>query len=105
VVHPGQTHQLNIHVVSDLRDELTQATVSALVTIGDSVQQWRWSGNIAADDCTRVGHIDIVIGNDNDNDHLQHNVSDHSESVITIDLTLECGDVVATNRYTTALTN
>jgi beta-mannosidase len=101
VVHPGQTHQLNIHVVSDLRDELTQATVSALVTIGDSVQQWRWSGNIAADDCTRVGQIDIVIGND----HLKHNDSDHSESVITIDLTLECGDVVATNRYTTALTN
>jgi len=104
VVHPGQTHHLNIHVVSDLRDELAQATVTALVTIGNSVQQWRWSGNIAADDCTRVGQIEVVIGDNDDNDDENNGMS-NPEPMIIIDLTLECGEVVATNRYVTSLAN
>jgi beta-mannosidase len=104
VVHPGQTHHLNIHVVSDLRDELAQATVTALVTIGNSVQQWRWSGNIAADDCTRVGQIEVVIGDNDDNDDENNGMS-NPEPMIIIDLTLECGEVVATNRYVASLAN
>ena len=52
---------------------------------------WKWEGDIAADECTRVGAIDFA--------------APFAEGAVTIDLTLECGDVVATNRYTTNVRN
>lgn len=98
VVHSGEAHRLNIYVVSDLRHELDEATVTATVTQGDSTQQWRWGGEIAADECTRVGQIEISIPK------LDPDEGQVNESTITIDLTLECGDVVATNRYVSTMT-
>lgn len=101
VVHPGRIHHLDIHVVSDMRRELPDATVTALVTQGQSTQTWSWSGDIAADDCTRVGRIDISVpkSDDGDDNYDADTASTPNHSMITIDLTLECGDVVATNRY------
>lgn len=101
VVQLGQSHRLVVYVVSDLRDELTEATVTATVTIGDSSREWRWAGDIAADECTRVGQIDVVLP-DEDGHDLE---SESSQSMITIDLTLECGDVVATNRYVSSISH
>jgi hypothetical protein len=50
---------------------------------------WRWEGDIAPDECSRVGRIDVT--------------APFAEGPVVIDLTLECGDVVATNRYTTVV--
>jgi hypothetical protein len=78
---------MDVHVVSDRREDLIDAIVTARVEILHDEKVWKWEGDIAADDCTRVGAIDFI--------------APFAEGVITIDLTLECGDVVATNRYTT----
>lgn len=81
----GSAHHLEIHVVSDEREGLSDAVVTAVVTTSAGSREWRWGGDIAADECTRVGGIDIVVP--------------QGSSDITVDLTLECDGVVATNRY------
>jgi beta-mannosidase len=86
-VRPGERVSMDVHVVSDRREDLIDAIVTARVEILHDEKVWKWEGDIAADDCTRVGAIDFI--------------APFAEGVITIDLTLECGDVVATNRYTT----
>ena len=96
VVQLGETHHIDIHVVSDLHHELSAAVVTALVTIGTTTQEWRWAGDIATDDCTRVGQIEVSVDDD-------HDIENRDHSMLTIDLTLECGDVVATNRYTSSI--
>jgi len=73
--------------VSDRREDLIDAIVTARVEMAHDEKVWKWEGDIAADDCTRVGSLEFV--------------APFAEGAITIDLTLECGDVVATNRYTT----
>lgn len=98
VVHDGSTHRLSVHVVSDLRNDLTEAMVTATVTMGDTTREWRWAGDIAADECTRVGQIEVVLPED---DRIHGPAGAQHE--ITIDLTLECGDVVATNRYVSSV--
>ena len=86
-VRAGERVSLDIHVVSDRREDLIDAIVTARVEMAHDEKVWKWEGDIAADDCTRVGAIDFV--------------APFAEGEVTIDLTLECGDVVATNRYTT----
>ncbi len=88
VLRPGQTISLDIHAVSDLHVALMEARVSAVVIGPDTRLEWSWEGDLAADECTRIGAIEFTspatrINND----------------TVTIDLTLECGEVVATNRY------
>ena len=90
-VSPGDRVSLDIHVVSDLRTDLQDAIVTARVEMGHEDKVWKWEGDIAADECTRVGAIDFA--------------APFAEGTVTIDLTLECGDVVATNRYTTNVSN
>ena len=57
-LHAGQQLRLAVHVVSDLRHELSDAVIEARVTGADGVElsTRRWAGTIAADSCqTRVG--------------------------------------------------
>lgn len=85
VLVEGSALHLEIHVVSDKREELSDAVVTAVVTTAADQKEWRWGGDIPADECTRVGGIDIVVPS--------------GATDITVDLTLECDGVVATNRY------
>jgi len=61
-----------------------------VVEAGGERREWKWEGDILPDECTRVGEIEIV--------------APYAPGPITLDLTLQCGDVVATNRYTTFVT-
>ena len=93
VLQRGSSHAVDIHVVSDLRRDLADAVVTASVTTPSGTKSWRWEGEIAADDCTRVDGIEVVVP-------IANEVGGRN---ITIDLTLECGEIVATNRYEYAI--
>lgn len=86
---PGDELRVALHVVSDLHRPLEGAVVSATLEAAGEPQSWRFEGEIAADDCTLVGHI--VIN------------APFAEGQIVLDLTLEAGEVVATNRYFTVV--
>ena len=61
-LHAGQQLRLAVHVVSDLRQELSDAVIEARVTGADGVElsTRRWAGTIAADSCQLIGHIELV---------------------------------------------
>jgi beta-mannosidase len=84
-MHPGEEIRIAVHAVSDLRGNLEDAVVCATLEVAGVPQVWRWEGDIAGDDCSLVGHITIT--------------APFAEGPLVLDLTLECGEVVATNRY------
>jgi beta-mannosidase len=83
---PGQTIELDVHVVSDLRRELAGCSVTAALHAADGavVGAWRFGGDIPADSCVHVGT-------------LRANAP-ASPGPVTLDLTLD-GPVHATNAY------
>jgi len=83
----GTRLRVAVHAVSDRHDSLADTEVSAVVEAGGERREWKWEGDILPDECTRVGEVEIV--------------APYAPGPITLDLTLQCGDVVATNRYTT----
>ena len=86
----GTRLRITVHAVSDRHDALADTEVSAVVEASGERREWKWEGDILPDECTRVGEIEIV--------------APYAPGTITLDLTLQCGDVVATNRYTTVVT-
>ncbi len=88
-LHPADPLGLDVHVVSDLRTALTDATIIATVswTGGDHV--WGWQGDILADSCSRVGSVDL-------------NVPD-SPGPLTITVTLAAGSYGSTTSETTTI--
>jgi beta-mannosidase len=61
-LHAGQQLRLAVHVVSDLRHELSDAVIEARLTGADGVElsTRRWAGTIAADSCQLIGHVELV---------------------------------------------
>jgi beta-mannosidase len=88
-VVPGDALGLDVHVVSDLRTELHHAEVTAHLTWPGGEHAWRWRGDIAADSVVRVGMVRLVVPD--------------VAGELGLDLALECGDVVATNRFTSTI--
>ena len=60
-VAPGEALALDVHVVSDLRTPLAGAEVSATVGWVGGSHTWRWTGDVPADDCVRVGTISLLV--------------------------------------------
>jgi len=60
-VSPGQRLALDIHVVSDLRRLVGGATVEATVRWPGGDETWAWQGDLSADECTRIGAIDLEV--------------------------------------------
>jgi beta-mannosidase len=87
-VRPGQTFALDVHAISDLHRSLMETRVSAVVVGPDTRLEWSWEGDLGSDECTRIGTIEFTAPKPLTN-----------SDTIVVDLTLECGDVVATNRY------
>jgi beta-mannosidase len=86
VLQPGDALGLDVHVVSDLRRELHDAEVTAHLAWPGGGHRWRWRGTIATDSVARVGMLRFVVPD--------------VTGELSLDLALDCGDVVATNRYT-----
>lgn len=93
IVSAGDTLALDVHVVSDVRHVLRSVLVTATARWPGGTHAWRWQGDVAADDCTRVGALDIVVPT----------ITPATDGELAIDLTLEHPEATATNRYTSRL--
>ncbi len=74
-----------MHVVSDVRHALRGARVTARLSWPGGGHAWRWSGDVAADACERVGTVSFVVP--------------EVTGPLALDLDLVCGDVAVSNRY------
>ncbi|MEY4173735.1 MAG: hypothetical protein RI900_900, partial [Actinomycetota bacterium] len=82
----GEPIALDVHVVSDLRSPLIDAHCTATLRWNGGEQCWRWRGDVPADSCVRVGTVQFVTP---------------AVAVdLWLDLVVEHGDAVVTNRYT-----
>ena len=86
----GATVALDIHVVNDTRHRLEQAACSATLQWVGGSHTWKWVGDVDDDGCCLVGTIQFVVAD--------------APGELRLDLTLEHGDQVATNRYTSIVT-
>ena len=84
-VSPGDALALDVHVVSDLRDDVDATEVTARLSWSGDQQQWRWGGTIDADSCVRVGTVQAIVPD--------------ARGELVLDLELHAESVVATNRY------
>ena len=60
-VAAGRPLALDVHVVSDRREAVEGARVTATVTWPGGEHAWRWRGDIGPDECVRVGTIQLVV--------------------------------------------
>jgi beta-mannosidase len=90
LVSPGDQLELDVHVVNDLRVDVDPAVVDVHARWAGGDRSWRFGGSASADDCARVGTIELEVPD--------------TLGALVIDLTLTAGDIVATNRYSTAVT-
>ena len=88
-VSPGQCLALDVHVVNDLRVELSDARLKAHLRWVGGEHVWNFTGDAAADDCTRIATLQIVVPS--------------SPGDLWLDLELEAENVVASNRDTTKI--
>jgi beta-mannosidase len=86
---PGDALALDVHVVSDLRHELEDVVVSAHLSWAGGEHRWRFGGAVRADDCARVGTLQLLVPD--------------APGPLTLDLTLEHPMAAATNRYETVI--
>jgi beta-mannosidase len=57
----GQALALDIHVVSDRRDPVDAAEVTAKLSWAGGDQAWRWTGDVPADACAKVGTLSVIV--------------------------------------------
>lgn len=81
----GDDLDLEVHVVSDLREPIESAEVTARLTWPGGERHWHWAGRMAADDCQRIGAVQLELP--------------HAPGPIILDLTCRYGDTVTDNRY------
>ena len=86
----GDTVALDVHVVSDVRRVLEGVRCTAVLRWAGGDHTWQWAGDVPPDDCVRVGTAQFVVPD--------------TAGDLWLDLTLEHGDVVVTNRYTSTIT-
>lgn len=85
VLAPGDALALDIHVVSDLRESMPEARVDATLEWAGNTTRWHWTGAIPADSCVRVATLQAVVPDE--------------PGELVLDLQVQAGDRVATNRY------
>ena len=85
VLAPGDELALGVHVVSDERRERPGAIVRARLEGPLGPRTWEWTGDIAADACTRVGELTWIAPS--------------APGPVVLDVELTCGGLQVTNRY------
>jgi beta-mannosidase len=84
-VRPGDPLELDVHVVSDRRDDLPGAEVEARLSWTGGERTWRWGGDVPADGCVLVGRVVAEVPD--------------AAGRLTLELTCRAGDAHADNRY------
>jgi beta-mannosidase len=89
-VAPGDCLALDVHVVNDLREPLTDAVLRAHLRWATGEHEWSFVGTTEADDCTRIATLQFVVPD--------------APGQLWLDLTLDAGSIAAaTNRYETTI--
>ncbi|MDP1819073.1 MAG: hypothetical protein Q8K58_04165 [Acidimicrobiales bacterium] len=86
---PGTAVDLDVHVVSDLRTPIEGAEVTARLTLPGAERTWRWTGDLPADACERVGTVSLGVP--------------AMPGPVTLELVCHYGDAVTDNRYDSAI--
>jgi beta-mannosidase len=60
-VSRGQALALDVHVVSDRREPIEGARATARLSWAGGDHRWRWTGDVPADTCVRVGTLQLVV--------------------------------------------
>lgn len=81
----GDAVALDVHAVSDLHRELTDVVCTAVLRWPGGSHHWRFGGDLPADSCVRIGTLQFVVPD--------------APGGLWLDLALEHGDEVASNRY------
>ena len=89
-VAPGDDLRLDVHAVNDLHVDVDPAVIDVVARWGGGERGWRFGGAVPADECVKVGTIELSIPD--------------TLGALTIELTLTAGDIKAKNRYSTAVT-
>ena len=91
IVTPGERMSLDIHVVNDRREPITDAVVDVTASWPGGRRRWRFGGDIGADDVDKVGTVDLDVPD--------------TLGALTFDLHLTSATTdLATNHYRTAIT-
>ena len=85
LLKPGDEIVLEVHVVSDERSGRPAGVVRARIDTPLGPRRWEWTGDIAADDCTRIGQIEWIVPS--------------TVGPVTLELELAVDDLLVTNRY------
>jgi beta-mannosidase len=88
-VSVGAALALDVHVVSDIRRLLEGMTCTATLSWPGGSHAWRWGGDVPPDACVRVGTIQFVVAD--------------APGELWLDLVVEHGDEVASNRYVSTI--
>ena len=88
-VTAGDALALDVHVVSDLRVSLDGVTCRATLSWDGGTHEWAWQGDIGPDRCARIGTVQFVVPD--------------APGDLTLDLVLDHGEAVVTNRTTTRI--
>ena len=89
VVRSGEALAVDVHVVSDLHHSLDQVMCTATLRWPGGHHLWKWQGDVPPDECVRIGIVRFVCP--------------EVEGELWLDLTIEHGDEVASNRYTSVI--
>jgi beta-mannosidase len=90
IVSPGEVVELDVHVVSDLREPIVDAEVEVVATWAGGQRRWRFGGDVDADDVTRVGRVEMSVP--------------ETLGALSFELSLTAEGIATTNRYSTAVT-
>ncbi len=85
----GDALALDVHVVSDVRTLLEDVDCTATLRWPGGSHTWRFRGDVPPDSCVRVGTVQLVVPD--------------IAGELWLDLVVEHGDEVASNRYTTVV--
>ncbi len=84
-VSVGAAFALDVHAISDRHRSLDDVVCTATLRWPGGIHRWQWSGNVPPDDCVRIGTIQFLVPD--------------APGGLWLDLALEHGDEIATNRY------
>ena len=96
----GDAFRLDVHVVSDVRHVLRHATVRARIHWPGGEHVWVWEGDVAADNVTRIGAVDLLAPSPAHPSARAHaRTGNDPAHELIVDLTFEHAEFTATNRY------
>ena len=90
IVTPEERLALDVHAINDLRTAVDPAVVEIVATWAGGERRWRFGGSIDADECVKVGTIELEVP--------------HTLGALTFDLTLTAAGISVRNHYASVVT-